>query len=258
MICIFDMKRLDLTGQKFGRLIVTSSAGSNGRPLWNCRCDCGNTRVVMAGNLRGGISTSCGCFTIERIKEVNTTHGMSGTKEWMIWCQMRQRCLNPNHSRYAEWGGRGITVCDRWLKFENFIADMGLRPPDKTSIDRIDNDGNYEPNNCRWATAKEQRLNQRKISKKYTKVGYWYSAREPTLPVPESGDEFHLDIIEYLKNGKPLHQWRGWATCRICSDHVGSKCLTDGTYQWPEGLFHYVEKHGTPLPQSFIEYIRSS
>ncbi len=148
------------TGEKFGRLTVISR-GENyrGNAQWVCRCDCGSAkRVVALGNdLRLGKVKSCGCWNAERI----FSHGQSRTPVYKVWQQMIQRCENPNHEAFHHYGGRGISVCARWHTFEGFIADMGMRPKGY-SIDRYpDNDGNYQPDNCRWATTKQQLNNTR-------------------------------------------------------------------------------------------------
>ena len=133
---------------------------------WNCRCDCGVDVVVLAENLRAGLSKSCGCYRAEFLRSVSVRHGHTlggrNSPERQSWRGMKDRCTNPNHMGYRRYGGRGITVCERWLNsFENFYADMGLRPPG-TSLDRWpDPDGNYEPGNCRWATAQEQQAVRR-------------------------------------------------------------------------------------------------
>ena len=161
------MIRLNLTAQKFGRLLVLRRGGTYISPCktavskkWICRCDCGNITEVIAAHLREGRVKSCGCLQRERAAQAATKHGMSNTKVYWVWSQMRDRCTNANSRDYPYYGGRGISVCERWLKFENFIADMGV-PPSGLTLDRKDNDGNYEPGNCRWATRAEQTTNKR-------------------------------------------------------------------------------------------------
>lgn len=163
----------DLTGKKFGRLTVLELAmrGSRGTK-WLCRCDCGNETVVFGGNLTRGNTLSCGCLRYERLREGITSHGLSGSRLHSIWCGMRKRCNNPKAMRYERYGGRGITICDEWLDdfaaFHAWAMANGYR--DDLSIDRIDNDGDYEPGNCRWITLSEntRRMNEHRWPKAVT------------------------------------------------------------------------------------------
>lgn len=156
-------KKIDLTGERFGRLVVLRQVDSaNSMSRYECLCDCGNKTIVYGNNLRRGYTQSCGCYRHECEKVNTRTHGREPRRIYRIWSGMLNRCNNPNNGRYKHYGGRGITVCGEWhdfTAFRDWALSHGYR--EDLSIDRINNDGNYEPDNCRWATAKEQAQNKR-------------------------------------------------------------------------------------------------
>lgn len=158
------MKLIDLTGRRFGRLVVKFryKNKTKKRPQWICKCDCGNWHLANGGDLRSGDTRSCGCYMMDVLTTIERkTHGMTSSREYKSWESMRQRCNNPKDKSYNHYGGRGISICERWNSFEAFYEDMGDKPDGTHTIDRINVNGNYTPGNCRWATQSTQQQNRR-------------------------------------------------------------------------------------------------
>lgn len=175
----------DLTGRKFNRLLVIEYKGRNkhNKPIWLCRCDCGNEKDILGERLTSKIKSvkSCGCFGVEsRFK-----HHKANTSIYHLWAGMIQRCTNIKNNRYKDYGGRGITVCDKWLTFEGFYEDMGDRPKDK-SLDRIDNNKGYCKDNCKWSTNKEQSNN--------TRINHYLTYKNKTQTTQQWSEELGIKL----------------------------------------------------------------
>ena len=209
--------RIDLSGQKFGTWTVIRYGGLNSirQSGWICRCDCGGPngpeRFVVAQALRTGASKSCGCQKSALITKARTQHGRAGTKAYQVWGDMVRRCTSQRSGNWANYGGRGIKVCDAWLKFENWNADMG-DPPPGMSLERIDNNGNYERSNCKWATVAEQNQNKRGERDLFTGR---YSGHERSLWAPEyrAWMSMRTRCSPGNKWMAPLYSDRGIAVC---------------------------------------------
>lgn len=196
-----------LTGLRFGRLIVVSRGRNDkwNQTTWHCRCDCGAEKSISGANLRKGNTASCGCYKIEKIAALNRTHGQSGaltkTTEYRIWANMVNRCTNPNNPAFKHYGGRGIRVCRRWQKFENFLADMGQRPSKSLSVDRKKNNEGYSKANCRWATQKEQARNARS-----NRLVEFNGDKMPLAQAAELVGARYRTVWWRLDQGWPLHE----------------------------------------------------
>lgn len=204
----------DITGEKFGRLTVVSLAGTKlvgtrkkHRAIWNCQCDCGGTAVVTGASLRSGNTKSCGCLLRDITVDRCTSHGNATrkrqTKEYTTYLGMRSRCENPNSTDFADYMARGIYVCERWVNsFANFLSDMGKAPSAQHSIDRIDNDGPYSPENCRWALPRQQARNKR--STRYVEA---FGKRMSVAELSEVIGKPYQSILYRINHNIPLDDW---------------------------------------------------
>lgn len=196
---------------KYGRLTVIEEAPSNNPKypyvrMFRCVCDCGTVGLWPKTNVLRGVTKSCGCYRREWAAEAKSTHRQTGSKEWTVWAAMKRRCNNPNCKDFPNYGGRGIKVCPAWEKFEGFLQDMGKRPSDKHTIDRIDSSGDYSPENCRWATQKEQQNNRRNNRR--------FESNGESLTLSEWANRFGVTpfLLRYhlVKQGKTVEQAAAW------------------------------------------------
>lgn len=195
---------IDLTGKVFNRWTVLKYAGK-GR--WLCRCLCGTEREAPGYNITHGISKSCGCYKNEKAASDNYVHGMADTPIHKRWMDIHQRCYNENNKRYRDWGGRGIRVCDRWHRdnpkgFINFLDDvhnLGEKPDRSYTLDRIDNNGDYTPDNIRWSSKHEQRMNQREYR---IRILDYLGVRKTMKEWSVELNTYPSNILYYLKRGK--------------------------------------------------------
>lgn len=199
--------KIDLTGQKFGRLMVISEAIDKdkwGHRFWECQCDCGKIIVTKGNSLRNGETKSCGCLKQEVLKKMATKHGMSKMAAYKSWVCMLDRCNNPKNNRYHDWGGRGIRVCRRWLTFENFFEDMGERP-EGMSIERINNNLGYFKANCEYATSVTQNRNKRIYKNNTTGVqgvSWDKNAKKYRAGIEINSKNLHLGLFINLEDAK--------------------------------------------------------
>ena len=188
-------------GQRFGRLTVLGIAPNIGkRRALRLKCDCGTKCIKTLILLTTGHTQSCGCLFVESLNN-RRTHGWSRTPTYNVWCGMRKRCENPRSKSYPDYGGRGIKVCKRWHKFENFLADMGKRPSDSHEIDRIDGDGNYQPGNVRWvddgrAQVRNRRKPKTNVSSKYRGVDWWNGSGWRARITVKDGNTRYLGLFK--------------------------------------------------------------
>ena len=202
------MAKLELKGQRFGRLVALKrlKATKSGDILWLCKCDCGNIKEVTGSNLNVGDTRSCGCLRRKSGERFGYYKNGKAPRTYITWLAMLQRCNNPNDNEYKNYGGRGISICKSWTKFENFLKDMGKRPKELT-LDRINNDGNYEPGNCRWATRAEQAQNRK--STKLTPITVKiirYLAKDPQFTQKDLAYAFDVYLLSIWK----VVNYRSW------------------------------------------------
>ena len=191
----------DLKGQTFGRLTVCDMAESkHGQRRWLCACVCGNSKIVYGSPLLRGKSKSCGCLQKELAKAKRLTHGLSNTPVYKVWSAMLQRCNNSAHKQYADYGGRGISVCSRWQDFANFLADMG-EPPEGTSLERVRNAEGYNPENCVWATPVQQARNRRS-----TKLVTFKGKEAPLIQHCETEELPYGTVLARLSRGWTIEE----------------------------------------------------
>lgn len=207
-------KRIDLTGQRFGRLVVLEFSGydHNHKAKWNCQCDCGKQKVVRANELRSGKTQSCGCLHKQLLSVRVKKHGGRGTRLFSIWKNMKARCYNPKNKKFVIYGGRGITVCEEWVNNYTAFRDWSLSHgyAEHLTIDRIDNDKGYSPENCRWATVLQQARNKQH--------NHLITYKNETKTLSEWAEQFHIDHRTILRRLE-----LGWSVEEALETPVGER-----------------------------------